>query len=290
MGSLTPMVIYGTIIAILLIGSSQADATTLLIIVLLLISLQNIFRRLFRVNPIWKKGEISYQKLARILNYPSDNELQKKKFIFKKGEIELRKLHFGYTEENLLFHNVSKSIPPGKLTAIVGHSGCGKTTLAKLMANVYPLKSGSILIDQQPLEQLDNKSLRRKIAIIGEDWKLLGRTVFEAVSYSRRVSARPKAEEMIQKVQPIFPSLSSLHLDSKIGEAGNRLSSSQRQALLLIRALLTNKPILILDEPFAGLSRDNIQAYCDFLNQNHQNKTIILLTNILPDTLVLIKK
>ncbi|MEM1135039.1 MAG: ABC transporter ATP-binding protein [Bacteroidota bacterium] len=243
---------------------------------LLMITIMPVFRRCFRVNIIWRNGSISYRKLAEILLLPNEQTIEKSHFRLKKGEIVLQNIYFNYEcDQQYLLDNFSINIPAGKMTVIKGENGCGKTTLLKLINGIYQPDKGSIKIDNIPISNLDPKSLRKKIAVVTDQCMLLGKTVFEAISYSRKPLNRLPASQMLE----MLGISSSLELDDPIGELGTNLSNGQEKLLMYARAFLTQKPILLLDDPFVHLDEVATIMVVQYLNKIKSNRTIILFTS-----------
>lgn len=258
-------------------GQLSLDAGSLLAAILLLVTAMPVFRRTLRVNTVWELGKISFDKLLVVLNQPADDDQPGEEFKFKKGEIAFQKVRFNYTnaQESLVY--ADSFIPHSSLTRVYGHTGSGKTTLLKLLIGVYLPTTGKILVDSQDIKQVTKKSLRKCISVIPEDWPIYGRTVFEAISYSRKPNRRPRAETILDQVQSSCPPSTRLTLDTRIGDLGCNLSKGQKKLLAFARALLCDKPILIIDEPFSGLDASTQAHLGKLLAELKDKKTIIVL-------------
>ena len=258
-------------------GQLSLDAGSLLTAILLLVTAMPVFRRTLRVNTVWELGKISFSKLLLVLNQPADDDRPGAEFKFNKGEIAFEEVKFKYTgaQKSIIYEDCF--IHSNSLTRVYGHTGSGKTTLLKLLIGVYLPTGGKILVDSQDIKQVTKKSLRKCISVVPGDWPIYGKTVFEAISYSRKADKRPKAEVVLERVQSSCPAATRLTLDTRIGDLGCNLSKGQKKLLAFARALLSDKPILIIDEPFSGLDIPTQVHLSKLILELKDMKTIIVL-------------
>ena len=263
-------------------GDARIDAGSLLAAILLLVTAMPVFRRALRVNTVWELGNISFGKLLIVLNHSSEQEQSLPEFSFKQGEIVFQSVTFQYprTEKKILFDDFV--IPPGRIVGIQGRTGSGKTTLLKLLTGLYLPTTGKILFDNQDTRLLHKKTLRKAISIVPEDWPFFGRTVFEAISYSRKSKKRSEAVRVLDLIQKNTPKHLQLSLSTRIGDLGANLSKGQKKLLAYARALLTAKPIMIIDEPFSGLDKASQHHVARLINGLKEKKTIIILDQSIP--------
>lgn len=267
-------------------GDAGIDAGSLLAAILLLITGMPVFRRTLRVNTVWELGNISFRKLLIVLNHTAVAEEPLPELRFENGKMVFRKVMFQYpgTEKKFLFRDLS--IPPGQITGIQGRTGSGKTTMLKLLAGLYLPTKGKILFDDQDTRFVDKKSLRKSITIVPEDWPFFGRTVFEAISYSRKAKKRPEAARVLDLIQRRCPENLKLDLDTRIGDLACNLSKGQKKLLAYARALLTDKPVMIIDEPFSGLDQTSRDHLASIINSLKGKKTIIIFDQHSPEGLL----
>jgi len=197
-----------------------------------------------------------------------------------RGKIEFRNLFFSYDDRQSVLTNFNLTIQPGETVAIVGHTGAGKSSLAKLIARFYEYQGGELLIDDCDIRSFDLHAYHRQLGIVPQSPFLFSGTVTENIRY-----ARPSASD--EKVEAIARSighgdwLEALPdgLNTLVGEAGRALSMGQRQLVALARVLLQDPAIIILDEATASvdpLTEAQIQEGLDLILKN---RTSILIAH-----------
>jgi len=257
------------------------ESETFLAVIFLILSLLPVFRRILRVESTWKKGAISFTKLAKLLNLETTQFHRKANFQYKMGKIEFQNLTFSYPDKNPVFDQFSLVILPqkGNFYTLNTKTGQGKTTLIKLLTGIYYPDKGALLIDGQSTKAVNPKSLRKQIAVVADDWRLYGKNVFEAVSYSISRSRKARVKELLNEFQSAIPSEQRLKLSDSIGDFGSCLSSVQIKMLLCMRALLTRKPILIMENLSEGLDAATEKQFIHVLKKYHKKGFILLLNS-----------
>ena len=282
--TLVPVMLYWTLALTLYTFSITGDVNhtqhgNLVAFVLLFITVLPIFRRLLRISTVWKVGNISFQKLIRILELGSAELIPNTPFAWKGGAIELRQTGFSYDGQKFVLRGISAKIPPQTFAFIKGRTGSGKTTLIKLLMALYPPTEGHILIDGQDICTVHPKSLRRHITVVSEEFPLLGRTVFEAISYSRKQEKRPKAQQVLDYLQAQLSPERHLQLDDRIGELGDRLSKGQTKMLLYARAILSGKPMLLIEDPFKNLHGKVKEQVIRWLEKKRGKRSVLFFAS-----------
>jgi subfamily B ATP-binding cassette protein MsbA len=199
----------------------------------------------------------------------------------RKG-VEFRNIGFAYDDEpgRFVLRNVSFSVPAGRVAAIVGLSGAGKTTLVNLIPRFYDATEGAVLIDGTDVRDVALASLRAQVALVTQETVLFDDTIAANIAYGvpsasrERIAAAAKAahaDEFIRHLPEGY--------DARIGERGQRLSGGQRQRLAMARAILKDSPLLVLDEATSALDAESEQLVQDALANLMQNRTTFVIAH-----------
>ena len=280
-----PALLYLTLAAVLYsiyyekqVGNSALHTGNTLGFIFLFITILPIFRRVLRVKTVWELGRISLSKLSKVFELPSYKVNPKLvPYDFKEGKIQFRKVFFSYPNSASLFKDLNFTIQPHSINQIKLGNGEGKSTLVKLFSGLYLPTRGKIKYDGQNIFDTDLKSIRKKMTFISDEFPLLGKTVFEAISYSRKNKKKALAQIALDDFQNNSPPQFQLKLSDKVLEGGRNLSSSQRKMLQYVRAELSKKPIIVIDEPLRNLERNSRNNILNWLQEQSTQKTVILL-------------
>ena len=197
-----------------------------------------------------------------------------------KGEIVFDDVSFSYVDNVPVLQNISFRAEPGKMVALVGPTGVGKTTIISLIARFYDPDSGNIRLDGRELREITLSSLRNQISIVLQDIFLFNGTVAENIAYGSkdadmeeiiRAAKTARAHEFIMEMPEGY--------DTVIGERGLKLSGGQKQRLSIARAVLRNTPILILDEATAAVDVETEAKIQQAIQELTENRTIIVVAH-----------
>ena len=193
--------------------------------------------------------------------------------------LELDEVSFDYGDGPVL-RRVSLRIEPGETLALVGASGAGKSTLASLVPRFHDPTEGRVLVNGQDLRQLSLASLRRHIAVVGQEPWLLHASVVDNVRLGRPEATREQVEQACRDAQAHgFVSGLPQGYDTVLDESGLRLSGGQRQRICIARALLADAPILVLDEATSALDRESEEAVQQALERLREGRTTIAIAH-----------
>jgi subfamily B ATP-binding cassette protein MsbA len=198
------------------------------------------------------------------------------------GRIEVRNLSFRYPDtDKQVLKDISFSVEPGQMVALVGRSGSGKSTLANLIPRFYHHSEGDILLDGVPIQALTLRSLRRQVALVSQNVTLFNDTVANNIAYGDLAGA-PR-EDVIAAAEAAyakeFIELMPQGFDTLVGENGVLLSGGQRQRLAIARALLKDAPLLILDEATSALDTESERHIQAALDRVMQGRTTLVIAH-----------
>jgi subfamily B ATP-binding cassette protein MsbA len=196
------------------------------------------------------------------------------------GKLDFRQVSFAYRQGVPVLHEVNFSIKPGTTVALVGHSGSGKTTISSLLPRFYELSSGTITLDDIPIEQINIASLRDQMALVSQNVTLFNDSIANNIAYGRKSLTR---QQIITAAQQAYAHefISALPngYDTRIGENGVLLSGGQRQRIAIARAILKDAPLLILDEATSALDSESELYIQAALEQVMKNRTTLVIAH-----------
>ncbi len=197
----------------------------------------------------------------------------------KQGLVEMRDVSFKYQKVGVL-SRVNIVFEPGKATALVGHSGAGKSTVTALLNRFYDLQKGKILIDGQDIRKVSQRSLHKNIGLVMQENTLFNDTIYNNIAYARPGCRRAAVYEAAKKAN-IHDFIMSLPKKYKtvVGERGLKLSGGEKQRVAIARVVLKNPPILILDEATSALDSKNEKVIHQALQQVMKGRTSIVIAH-----------
>jgi subfamily B ATP-binding cassette protein MsbA len=276
--------VFGMLAAMALVGVSVLHLDFAVIMALLFV--------LFRMAPRVSAVNLGRQSLAvslailghvkSIMDETSEPSIVSgdRAFTGLKKSIELKDVQFSYGRGVPVLQDMAFTIESGKVTAIAGTSGAGKTTLVDLILRLYDPTEGSILVDGVDLKELDLSSWRRSIGVVSQDVFLFNETVAYNISLGRSdVTQKMIQEAAKQAYADEFIQQWPQGYETNIGDRGLNLSGGQRQRLALARAILLQPEILILDEATSSLDSESEKLIHDYMNEIRGKSTLIVVAH-----------
>ena len=265
------------------VGSFAAFITAMLLIV-------SPLKHLADINQPLQRGLTAAEMIFRLIDQPVEEERAEisnlKRLDQAKGDIVFEDLSFSYDQEEgrkEALRHINLQIKPGEVVAFVGPSGGGKSTLVNLLPRFYQPKSGRILLDQIPIEEIVLTDLRKQIAFVSQDVILFNDTIAANVAYGSSADAGIDRGRVIEALEAANLSNLLLELpngiDTLIGDNGNRLSGGQRQRLAIARAIYKDAPILILDEATSALDSESERQVQEALERLMTGRTTLVIAH-----------
>lgn len=229
-----------------------------------------------------QKGLAALDRIEEVLNIESNikdsaNAESLNKF---KEAIDYQNISFSYNGEVEVLKNINLTIPCGKMVALVGSSGSGKSTMADLIPRFYDVTQGRILIDGKDIKNLKIKSLRDNISIVSQEAILFNDSIYNNIVFGMEgvTEADVITAAKIANAHDFITATENGY-QTNIGDRGMKLSGGQRQRLTIARAVLKNPPILILDEATSALDSESEQLVQAALNELLKNRTSIVIAH-----------
>lgn len=231
---------------------------------------------------IIQRGRASYERLMDIINIQSNIKTKEPVKLDRiKGDISFNNLTFKYeSSKEPVIKNINIDIKAGTKTAIIGTTGSGKTTIAKLIARLYPVPDNKIFIDGVDINKLDPNLIRKYISYVPQETFLFTETVKNNIAFG--------VEDYTDEEIVNFAEIASVHEDiknfhkgyeTKVGERGVTLSGGQKQRIAIARALIRRTPVIVLDDCLSAVDTETEAAILNSLQKEHEAKTVIVITH-----------
>jgi subfamily B ATP-binding cassette protein MsbA len=239
-------------------------------------------KRLARFNLDMNAALVGARKLIEIVDSPSTepDDSNKPALVLKDARVELRDVSFAYRVGETVLDRMSLVAEPGKVTALVGPSGGGKSTVLNLVLRLYETSGGEILIDGQNIADVSRHSLRQQTAYVGQDVFLFRDTIRENIAFGKPGATD---EEIIAAANAAcaheFITSFPLGYQTPVGEHGLQLSGGQRQRIAIARALIKNAPIILLDEATAALDSESERQVQEAIEHLCQGRTTLVIAH-----------
>ena len=233
----------------------------------------------------YKQAEASIKRLKNINQEPIEDDKENLRRISNiEGKISFKKVNFAYKKDNQVLKNINLEIKKGEVTAFVGASGAGKSTMLALILKFITPNNGDIFIDDKNLKILNTKDIRKNIALVQQQPFLFSGTIIDVIRMGRNFtkeevieSARKaNAHNFIQKLPEKY--------ETEITERGSNFSGGQIQRIAIARAILGNPSILLLDEATSALDAESESEVQEGLNRAMKDRTVIVIAHRLATT------
>ncbi len=233
-----------------------------------------------------QEGMTGFKRFVEIMDTPIETDSENAVTLDSpKGEILFENVSFAYrpepgAETREVIHNITLKIPAGKMVALVGPSGGGKTTICNLIPRFYEISQGRITIDGQDIRHLTRRSLRAAVGIVSQDVFLFNGTIRENIAYGSPDATEEQIIDAARKAN-IHDYVEALEkgYDTQVGERGVKLSGGQKQRISIARVFLKNPSILILDEATSALDNATEMQVQAALDELTQGRTVIVVAH-----------
>ncbi|MFA6210283.1 MAG: ABC transporter transmembrane domain-containing protein [Candidatus Obscuribacterales bacterium] len=248
-----------------------------------LLTLYSPIKNIGRINGTIQPAMAAATRIFEVFDQVPDIRNSEQAIKLKPGahRIKFENVFFQYpANENMVLRDISLDIAPGKLVALVGLSGSGKSTMANLIPRFFDVTAGSILVDGINVKEIDMASLRSEIAVVTQDNFLFNTTIYENILLGCTTADK---EAIISAAKSAYCHDFIMELpeqyETKIGERGVRLSGGQQQRLAIARAFLKNAPVLILDEATSSLDNESEAMVQEALNNLMKGRTVVVIAH-----------
>ncbi|MGA8965690.1 MAG: ABC transporter ATP-binding protein [Pseudolabrys sp.] len=239
-------------------------------------------KRLARLNIELNSALVGVRILFEVLDSPPSEPLDTNKpdLQMKTARLAFDDVHFAYRSDEPVLRGMSFVAEPGKLTALVGPSGGGKSTIFNLILRFYDAKRGKVIIDEQDIVQRSRHSLRQHIAYVGQDVFLFRATIRENIEFGKPGASE---DEIVAAAKAAYAHDFIMSFprgyETPVGEHGLQLSGGQRQRVAIARALIRNAPIILLDEATAALDSESELQVREAMEHLSQGRTTLVIAH-----------
>lgn len=290
MATLTPVVELVAAIGVTMIiwygGNNVINGTitagSLVAFLTYAVNISNPIKRLTRVIGNIQKALAAAQRVFMIIDMPEEiaESRDAKQLPEVSGKVEFQNVSFAYNDKGNVITDLSFSVKPGEVIAIVGPSGAGKSTIANLLPRFYDVNKGDIKIDGHSVREVTLDSLREQVGIVPQETRLFNGSVYNNILYGR-LDATKEEIEAAAKAANAHDFIMQLTdgYETKLGDRGVNLSGGQRQRIAIARAILKNPRILILDEATSALDTESERVVQEALDRLMVGRTSFVIAH-----------
>jgi ATP-binding cassette subfamily B protein len=262
--------------------AGSLSAGSLIMFIMYLGKMYKPMQELSKMTDTYSKAQVGYERIREILDTVREvNDVPGARPAPPlEGKIEFEHVSYSYNSDRPVLKDVSFSVEPGQVVALVGPTGAGKTTIISLIPRFYDPSSGVVKVDGVDIKQFQQKSLRQQISFVLQETLLFRAPVWRNIAYGKPEASRAEilraaelanAHEFIEKMPDGY--------DTLMGERGVTLSGGQRQRIAIARAIIRDTPILIMDEPSTGLDAASEKLVFEALDRLMKGKTSIVIAH-----------
>lgn len=243
----------------------------------------NSISNLLNISAELQQGISSWDRIENLLKISNDKEDRiKPNFKFKEGKVEFKSVNFSYpSNPNVkVLKNINFTIKPGESLALVGHTGCGKTTISKILMKFYETNDGQVLIDGQNAIEHNAKSWRENIALISQDVMLFEDTLMNNIKSANKEISDEKVVEICKEIglDEYVQTLKEKY-NTKLSHNAEELSQGQRQLVSIARALASEKKLIIMDEATSNIDSITEQKIQNCIKLMMKDKTMLIIAH-----------
>lgn len=267
------------IVGITFINKGMIYITGLLVIYTYYGRVEGLVNYLSSFKEFHADGEVSAARIFELIEDYEKEEFGTETLENFSGNIEFKNVNFSYGENEVL-KSVNINFQPGKMTAIVGKSGSGKTTILNLISKLYTASSGEILLDGKEISTLTEFAIRENIGEISQSPYIFNTSVRQNLLFAKPSATEEELIDALKKAQ-IYEDVQNMPdgLDSEIGENGIKISGGQKQRLAIARLLLKNPKVIVFDEATSALDNSSQKKIVELLETYKNTKTIIIVAH-----------
>ena len=240
--------------------------------------------RLVSLQLTIQEANISMRRISEILDYEREQDSEKEQLYHEidrvDGDIQVKNVTFRYGSRRPVLNNISFTIPKGKKVALVGASGGGKSTIAKLILKYYEPENGEITIDGVDIQEISNDSLRRAISYVPQNIELFSKSIYDNIRVSKMNASLEEVKEAAKAADAHdFIKKLPMQYYTYLEEAGNGLSGGEKQRIALARAFLKKNEFYILDESTSNLDFATENVIFDMIYNKFKSKSMLIIAH-----------